>query len=121
MFRMKCILIFVFLLSSTGIWSQSDSLRAAKLTSGQIQQMAAIDTEYLHDMAGIRERAETNYNEPKHIHLQHKYSLLRRLRAFRKILSPEQYEQVVKAKFDIAPDKDWLATFYKKNKLVPIE
>ena len=114
---MKPVLILAFIVLATKAQTQ-DSF---KLNSTQVREMAEIDTSYLRDMFGIRERAETGYNEPKHIHYQHKYTIMGRLKALRKILTPEQYQHIIQTRYDISPDREWLAAFYKKNKLMPIE
>lgn len=91
------------------------------LTSNQIIKLVQFDTVYLQEMQNRKEEAETAYNPPHAIQLQHKYSLLRRLRGYKSILDEEQYIKMKKLRFDIYPYKEWMAAFYKKNKLPPIK
>lgn len=91
------------------------------ITSQQVLKLMQIDTVYLQEMENMKEEAETRYNPPHAIQLQHKYSLLRRLNGYKSILDEEQYSKIKKLRFDIYPYKEWMASFYKKNKLTTIE
>lgn len=91
------------------------------ITAQQKAQVKKADDTYLHEMSTMRHRAATGYNAPKHIQLQHVFSLIRRLELLEQILTPEQFAHLQQHYFDIAPDKNWLAAFYKKHGLLPIE
>ena len=91
------------------------------LTREQKSNLQKIDEAYLQDMEGIKDRADTGYNPPKHIQHQHAHILLRRFRDIKKVISTEQYEILRRLRFDIYEHKDWLVAFYKKNKLPTIE
>jgi hypothetical protein len=116
--------LFVFL--SCGIRAQiKEQLiqlrQELSFSSHQIIKLVQLDTMYLQEMENRKEEAETNYNPPRGIQLQHKYCLLRRLRGYQEILTEEQFSKMKKLRFDIYPYKEWMATFYKKNKLSTIE
>lgn len=91
------------------------------LSSEQKFQVLEIDKSYLDDMNGIKDRAETGYNPPKHIQHQHAYTLLRHIIALEKVLSAEQFKKIQEMRYDIYLYKDWLTAFYKKNKLPTVE
>jgi hypothetical protein len=120
--------IFIILLLLAGCCTADAQLRRnidsikkeLQLTNGQVMEIIEIDTAYLKDMEGIRDRADTGYNPPKHIQYQHKYTLLRRFRAYKELLTPEQYVKIRALRFDIYRYSNWLADFYKKNNLPPI-
>lgn len=91
------------------------------ITSQQVLKLMQIDTVYLQEMENKKEEAETGYNPPHAIQLQHTYSLLRRLKGYRNVLTEEQYSKMKKLRFDIYPYKEWMDAFYKKNKRPPIK
>lgn len=91
------------------------------LTQKQKMELKKIDLAYLKEADGKRHRAETGYNDPKHIQYQHVMNVLRRFEAMKQILSEEQYLQIRNAQFDIYPHREWMQDFYRKNKLPTIE
>lgn len=95
--------------------------QAVGLSSHQIMKLVQIDSLYVQEMQNTKQDAETRYNSPGNIQLQHKYRLLRRLRSYEAILTTEQYNKIKTLRFDIYEHKKWMAEFYNKNKLPSIE
>ena len=115
-------LVFMSSFSHAQTKKRIDSLaQILELSREQKETLIEINGYYLNDMDGIKDRADTGYNPPRHIQYQHVYTLIRRLKALEKLLTPEQYKKIREIDFDIYPFKEWLAAFYKRNKLPTIE
>lgn len=95
--------------------------RELGLSSEQKFQVLEIDKSYLNDMNGIKGRAETGYNPPKHIQHQHAHTIMRHMKALKEVLNAEQFKKIQEMRYDIYPYKDWLTAFYKKNKLPTLQ
>lgn len=123
---MKILLIIAYIIfgfcSSAQVSDFKDSLYVELgLTRDQRSKINKINDSYLKDMEGIKDRADTGYNPPKHVQYQHAHCLRRRFRDMKNVTTPEQYEKLRSLRFDIYQHADWLVNFYKKNKLPSIE
>lgn len=117
--------VFFFIIAHISIAQPkagSDSISVLlKLSHEQTLELVEIDKETLNDMHGMKERAVSGYNPPADIQYQHKFIIIRRLQALEKVLTTEQYQKIIKLRFDISPDSKWFASFYKTHKLPTIE